>query len=192
MEIPQVVNDESIFREVLQAARSGDNTARERLYRDFGPYFRRVITRRLKALHLEWATTPHDVFDTVVLRVWQEDALGLLSGQVEFLKYVSRAVHREIQDLRRNLTAGRRDYRRLESLDGDSIATNTDPARGASCREELESIRSQLSEQNRQILDMWLSGSGWGDIGQTFGLASEIVRKRLQRSLEAIRRTVCD
>jgi hypothetical protein len=100
-------------------------------------------------------------------------------------------VQREVHDLRRNLTARCRDYRRLQTLTEDDlglVALNADPVTWASHREELESIRARLSEQNRQILEMWLAGKGWSTIGARFGSGGDAMRKRFYRSLALLRR----
>ncbi len=189
--VPAASDGPSDFQQLLRLARAGDHGARERLYLDYGPHFRRVILRRLKAKRIEWATTPHDIFDSVVCRVWEEDALNSLGSEEEFLKYVSRAVERKVRDLRRHLTARRRDYRRMEALGEDEsnlISADADPARRASFNEDLESIRARLPEQDRQILEMWLAGKSWVSIGARFSSGIEAIRKRFHRSLALIRR----
>lgn len=190
MNEPPATGDGSSFQQLLHDARNGDNSAREQLYLEFGPYFRRVILRKLKAQRIEWATTPHDIFDAVVLRVWEEDAMYALRDEQDFLKYVSRAVKREVCDVRRSLTAHCRDFRRLEPLSNDEsrYIDLDDPVQWVSLKEEIESIRSSLSEQNQQVLEMLLAGKEWVTIGARFGLAAEAVRKRFHRSLAQIRR----
>jgi hypothetical protein len=179
-------NGRTKFQRLLNAAREGDNGARGRLYVDYGPHFRRVILKRLRALRIEWATTPHD---SVIWRVWQEEALDWLGSEEEFLKYVSRAAEREVLNLRRHLTAGCRDFRRQESLDDESpvVAQDADSARWAYYEEVLGSIRSYLSDEDRQVIEMWLAGQGWRCIGARFGLGVDAVRKRFKRSLAIVR-----
>jgi hypothetical protein len=125
-----------------------------------------------------------------MLRVWQEAVMTSLQTEEEFLKYVSRAVKCEIYNLRRTLTARRRDYRRVEALPENVSALqafDTDPMGWASFNEVMESIRCQLSDQNWQILDMWLAGNAWVTIGESFGQDAEALRKRFHRSLAHIR-----
>jgi DNA-directed RNA polymerase specialized sigma24 family protein len=122
--------------------------------------------------------------------LWLEDTLAPLRTEVDFLKYVSRAVNHEIVDLSRNLTAGRRDYRRLEAfLDADAhpIATQADPVRLVCAAEELARIKAQLSPVDREVLDLWLSGTSWIHIAAQFAIGVETVRKRFHRALDAIR-----
>ena len=183
------------FQVLLRAARAGDNAARERLYVQYRPYFRRLVSKKLRSQRVEWATTADDIFDAVVLRVWQEDALNSLVSEEEFLRYVSRAVKREVLDLRRNLTAGRRDYRRIEMLPDELLILSrgdSDPVHRVSFQEQLDSIRSQLSLQNRQILDLWLGGMGWVLIGAELGIGAETLRKRFHRSLAELRQQLVD
>lgn len=185
----------SPFQKLLLDARAGDNEAREALYNQFGPQLRRVIARRLMSRRIEWATTPHDVFDDVMLRVWNEDAMYAFCNEEDFFKYVSRAVEREVSNLRRNLTAPRRDYRRMEPLFADETrfaSAANDPAQGVSQQEEIDFLRSQLSEENQLILELRLAGREWDAIGTQCGLAADAARKRLQRSIMQLLRRMAD
>ena len=183
------------FQGLLRAARAGDNAAREHLYVQYGPYFRRLVVKKLRTQRIEWSTTADDIFDTVVLRIWQEDALNLLDSEEDFLRYVSRAVEREVLDLRRKLTASCRDYRRLEALPDELVNLSpgdSDPVRKVSFQEQLDSVHSQLSLQNKQILDLLLAGKGWIFIGAELGIDSETLRKRFRRSLAELRQQLGD
>jgi DNA-directed RNA polymerase specialized sigma24 family protein len=183
------------FQQVLCDARAGNNRARESLYKQFGPPLRRVIARKLKSQRIEWATSPHDIFDAVLLRVWNDDAMYTFRSEEDFVKFVSRAIEREVSDVRRTLTAGCRDYRRMEPLFGDEsrfASTANDPACGISQKEECDLLRSKLSAVNQIILEMRLAGKDWDAIGAECGLPADAARKRFERSIVLLRRSLAD
>jgi DNA-directed RNA polymerase specialized sigma24 family protein len=90
----------------------------------------------------------------------------------------------------RRHSAGRRDFRRLERLDGASriAAADASPGSVVASEELVRELRARLTEEERTIADLRALGRKWNEIALELGGTADGRRVQLQRAAGRVRR----
>ena len=94
----------------------------------------------------------------------------------------------KLYDRVRHAQAGRRDARRTTMGGDELLEVVTDAAQSPSellsAQEVIEAVCSQLSEQDRYLVDQRMHGRPWEDLAQELHASPEALRKRMTRAID--------
>ena len=108
----------------------------------------------------------------------------------EVLGYVMRAIDHQVLDTFRKLARQCRDFRRNEMtpIEEMTVATEaTSPSQIAVRKEVIAKIRSLMSEEDAQAVDMMLENRDWNEIGKALNVRADTARMRVRRAIEKAR-----
>jgi len=180
------------FLDLIQRARSGNETAWAELVRRFEPFIQRVVRIRMRQ-HGEFDRVRHDVGSSDVCQsVFSSLFRGLKEnryrleepGDLEKLLRVMIRYH--------VATKARRSWVKLRELFGDfEHAEWPDsaprPDQQVADSDLVESIQEQFSEEELELVTMWLDELSWAAIGEKLGCTADAARVRLSRAVARVR-----
>jgi DNA-directed RNA polymerase specialized sigma24 family protein len=180
------------LHDLIRRARSGDEAASAELVQRLEPFIQRVVRLRMRQRGdydvLRRAVGASDVCQSVFRSLFR----GLRDHryQLDQPGDLERLLHRMI---RFNVaTKARRASVRLRELipdfEQDEWAGSYPPPDGeVAHRELIERIQEQFSEDELELLTLWLDGVPWHDIGRRNGCTPDAARVRLQRAIVRVR-----
>jgi RNA polymerase sigma-70 factor (ECF subfamily) len=178
---------------VLEKLRSGEDEAAEKIFRDFEPYLRSLVRRRL--------TRPlRSKFDSmdVVQCVWSDLVEGFRAGRWEFKDrdhlraFLARVTYRHfVNQCRRNDAALRREEP-LHSDDSlaDHASVQPRPSEVAQAGELWDRLGKLCPPAHREILELKRQGLTAAEIASRVGLHEGSVRRILYDLAKRLAATV--
>jgi RNA polymerase sigma-70 factor (ECF subfamily) len=178
---------------VLEKLRSGEDAAAEKVFRDFEPYLRSLVRRRL--------TRPlRSKFDSmdVVQCVWSDLVEGFRAGRWEFKDrahlraFLARVTYRHfINQCRRNDAALRREepLRSDDALEGHA-SPQPRPSEVAQAGELWDKMSKLCPPAHREILELKRLGLTATEIASRVGLHEGSVRRILYELAKRLAATV--
>jgi RNA polymerase sigma factor (sigma-70 family) len=194
-EIADSLMAETNFLGLIRFARSGDETAWVELVRRFEPYMQRIVRIRMRQ---------RGDFDRLRLDVGSSDVCqsifrSLLKGLRKDKYQLNHPddLKKLLQTLIRfNLaTKARRAWVRLRDLLDDEeqdqwIDRGAPPELNVIQQDLIGAIQSQFTEEELEILTLWLDGEPWKRIAEEVGGTLDAVRQRLTRALRRVRESM--
>jgi RNA polymerase sigma-70 factor (ECF subfamily) len=185
------MSEEQSFADFLRRIRAGDQDAAAELVRRYEPVIRLEVRRRLNDPSLTPLFDSLDICQSVLASFFiraavgqydldePEQLLGLLVAMARNkLACQRRRQHRQRRDSRRQIDNGQEV---LESLpDGPS------PDSLVAGQELLATVRSRLTEEERQLADLRGEGRTWPEIAEQLGGQAQARRRQLSRALDRV------
>jgi RNA polymerase sigma factor (sigma-70 family) len=178
---------------MLEKLQNGEDAAAERVFRDFEPYLRSLVRRRL----VPPLRSKFDSMD-VVQCVWSDVLEGFREGRWEFKDrdhlraFLARVTYRHfVNQCRRNDAALRREepLRPGDSLDRHPSAQPR-PSEVAQADELWEKMGELCPPAHRQVLELKRQGLSAAEIGARVGLHEGSVRRILYDLAKRLAATV--
>ena len=180
------------FNEVVWRASQGDETASAELVREFEPFIQRVARIRMRKrgdydrIRREFGAS--DVCQSVFKSLFR----GLkrnryaFAGPDDLKKLLQTMVRFNIA------TKARRSAVRLRALiseieEHDLSDGRPLPDEQVADLDLIDAIQEELSEEELQILTLWLDDLKWAQIGERLGENPDAIRFRLKRAFERVR-----
>lgn len=164
----------------------------EIVWRRFGNQLRRRARTRLRQYGLTGQAESMDICNDVMADLARRHGSSDVTPE-DVLAYILRAIDNQVLDTFRTLARQCRDFRRNEVTPVDEMKVanrEVSPSQIALRREVLARIRSMLSEQDAQAIDMMLENRDWSEIGKELGLRPDTARMRVRRALDRVRNDI--
>jgi RNA polymerase sigma-70 factor (ECF subfamily) len=178
------MRDDSLFRDLIDRVRAGDAQAETELVRRYEPTIQMVIRRRLTDSHLRRILDSLDICQSVFLNFFPRAALGQyeIDTEEQLLKLlVTMALNRL-----------RYYYRTYPSPDTpmsegmEPVDPNPSPSEVILLQELVQSVRSRLSEEERQVMDFRAAGYSWAESAAQVGGSADALRMRYGRAIAGV------
>jgi RNA polymerase sigma factor (sigma-70 family) len=181
------------FADFLRRIRAGDDQAAEELVKRFESLIRREVRLRISGSQVNRAFDSLDVSQSVLANFFARAA----NGQFE-LEHVDQLA-RLLVTMARNKLVSRvrserrqvRDIRRV-SEHPDALGRVADgqpsPSEIVARKEILERMRTLLSDEERQIIDLRNQGLGWDEVATQLGGSGQARRMQMSRGIERVTR----
>jgi len=189
------MSEEEAFRELIRKVRSGDQQAATDLVRQYEPEIRRAVRLRLTDPRLNRVLDSMDICQSVMANFFVRVHAGQfeLDRPEQLLRLLVTMARNRLLDQARRQQAGRRDARRVDAAAEEGLANVADsgvgtPSQIVSHAELLQRVRSQLTEEERQIADRRALSQDWAEIAKELGSTPDAVRKKLGRALDRVTR----
>jgi len=167
------------------------------LVEQYGSAIRRQVRFMLMDNKLRKVLEETDICQSVMGQFFT----GLGEGRFELdvpeqlIGLLKQIVKNKIIDQARYWRAGRRDYsRNIKSSDceklGEPFSPEPTPSRVVEDTEFLAEFQSRLSEWERMIFGFRRQGMNWPEIASRTGEGAEATRKRFERALDRVGRTL--
>ena len=181
------------FGDFVRRIRAGDHRAAEELVERFEPLIRREVRLRIGGDQVKRAFDSLDVSQSVLANFFVRAASGqfelerpdqlaglLVTMARNKLTLRVRSERRQVRDIRRLTT---------EPTALDSVADKQpSPSELVSRNEILERLRTQLSDEELQILDLRNQGLGWNEVAARLGGSGQARRMQISRGIERLTR----
>jgi RNA polymerase sigma factor (sigma-70 family) len=183
------------FTDFLRRIRAGDNAAAIELVRRYEPLIRREIRMRIGDDRLNRAFDSADVSQSVFASFFSRAASGeyeLEHPEQLARLLVSMARNRLVSRIRRERRLVR-DMRRL-AAEPNSLEGVTDGRPSPSAlivrQEELEFLKTALTDEEHQIFDLRKAGLSWDEVAAQLGGSGQARRMQLSRGLDRLERSL--
>lgn len=185
------MNPDTPFEQLIAQVRLGDDAAAAELLRRYEPAVRRAVRIQLRDPRLRRFLDSMDICQSVMASFF----LRAFSGQYDLAdpdrlqKLLIVMARNKLASQARKMQVARRD---AASFQGDRLGVQTlaapdaSPSRQVAGRELLELFRNQLTERERQIVDLRGEGKEWADVAALLGGTPEALRKTLSRALDRV------
>lgn len=181
------------FIDFVRRIRAGDDRAAQELVNRFESLIRREVRLRISGNQVNRAFDSVDVTQSVLANFFERAA----TGQFEFERPDQLA--RLLVTMARNKLVSRvrserrqiRDIRRV-TTEPDAINQVADgqpsPSEIVARKELLERLRTLLSDEERQIIDLRNQGLGWDEVATQLGGSGQARRMQMSRGIERLTR----
>jgi RNA polymerase sigma factor (sigma-70 family) len=181
------------FSTLLAKVCAGDQEAAAELVRSYQPHVHRFVRFRLVGWRLRRQVDSLDVCQTVFGAFFTRLAEGgvRLDSPDQLMALLLTMARNVVCKNAEEQHAARRDVRRLvdQHVDELNVAGDDDtPSQAAARNELLAAISIGLTSEETRLVDQWLSGKTWAEIGQEAGEQPDAARMRLQRLLKRVGR----
>jgi RNA polymerase sigma factor (sigma-70 family) len=184
------MSGDSSFEDLVRRVRRGDQAAAAELVARYEPHIRRAVRIRLMRYpQMRRLLDSVDICQSVMGSFFVRAARGEYRlerpDELQSLLVVM-AYHKLIDMVRRKqLPEPPREDAREEPRDrADS------PSDEAMYRELLQLFRERLSADERELADLRAAGTKWADIAGRFGAQPEALRKKLDRAVQRVARSL--
>jgi len=167
---------------VLEKLNKGENTAAEQVFRDFEPFLRAMVRRRL-------STPLRAKFDSmdVVQSAWAELIEGFRAGAREFKDqahlraFLARVTYNHFVNQCRHNSAAleREELFRTDEVRENAVSTQPRPSQEAQAEELWDTLLELCPPHHRQILKLKRQGLSLPQIAERVGLHEGSVRRIL-------------
>jgi RNA polymerase sigma-70 factor (ECF subfamily) len=178
------MRDDPSFRDLIDRVRAGDAQAETELVRRYEPIIQMVIRRRLTDSHLRRILDSLDICQSVFLNFFPRAALGQyeLDTEEQLLKLlVTMALNRL------------RYYYRIYPAPDTPISAGMEPidpqpspSEVATLQELVQKVRSRLSVEERQIMDLRAAGLSWAESAAQVGGSADALRMHYGRAIASV------
>ncbi len=185
------------FAELVDRAGRGEREAADWLVAQYESAIRRQVRFTLMDNKLRRVLEETDICQSVMGQFFA----GLGTGRFEFegpeqlIGLLKQMVKNKITDQARYWRAGRRDYLRNITPEDSSpmaepMSAEPTPSRVVEDNEFLAEFESRLTEWERTIFAFRRQGMSWPEIAERTGGGAEAIRKRFERALDRVGRTL--
>lgn len=187
--------DDPDFAVFLRRIRDGDDRAAEELVRRFEPMIRREVRMRIGDKRLRRAFDSVDVSQSVLANFLSQAAKGRyeLEGPEQLMRLLMTMTrHRLVSRARRERRLVR-DVRRSAAEPGileGVVDSRPSPSEIVSRKEQWEVLKSSLSDEELQIVDLRLAGDSWDGVAARLGGTGPARRMQLSRCLDRVQRQI--
>ena len=185
------------FAELVKRAGQGECEAAQCLVTQYEPALRRQVRFTLMDNKLRRVLEETDVCQSVMGQFFNGLSTGRfeLDGPEQLIGLLRQMVKNKITDQARYWRASRRDYlRNIMPSDSDRVdeplSPEPTPSRVVEDSEFLAEFESRLSDWERTIFAFRRQGMNWPEIANRTGEGSEAIRKRFERALDRVGRTL--
>lgn len=181
------------FSDFLRRIRAGDDAAALALVRRYEPLVRREIRMRIADDRLNRAFDSADVSQSVFASFFSRAAIGEyeLDRPEQLARLlVSMARNRLVSRIRKERRQVR-DVRRLTAAPAvlDQVTDERpSPSEIVSRKEEIDFLRSSLTEEEHMIFELRSAGMSWDEVATRLGGSGQARRMQLSRGLDRIER----
>lgn len=181
------------FADFLRRIRAGDDAAAVELVHRFEPLIRREVRIRMGDDRLNRAFDSLDVSQSVFANFFHCAATGkyVIDRPDQLVGLLVRMARNRLVSRVRNERRLVRDVGRVvgEPSALDHVAdARPSPSEVVSRKEEMERLRTSLSEEEHQIFELRRTGLSWDQIAIQLGGTSQARRMQLSRGLDRIER----
>lgn len=183
------------FTDLIERIRAGDAEAAAELVRQNEPLIRREVRLHLEDQRLARRFDSMDVCQSVLASFFVRTAAGQydLEQPAQLVRLLVTMVRNKLASAARRENRQRRDQRR--TTDGEAELANVkdkspEPGDVLADRELLERFRGQLSDEERQLVDLRAEGLGWAEIAVRLGGSPQARRMQLSRAVQRSVRTL--
>jgi DNA-directed RNA polymerase specialized sigma24 family protein len=185
------------FAELVVRAGRGDTEASRWLVERYESAIRRQVRFSLMDNKLRRVLEVTDVCQSVMGQFFSGLGAGrfALDAPEQLLGLLKQMVRNKITDEARYWRAERRDYLRNvvpneETNPVEPASADPTPSRVVEESEFLAAFESRLSGWERTVFEYRRQGMGWPEIAARTGDGSEAIRKRFERALDRVGRTL--
>ena len=188
------MSDDLSFIDFVRRIRAGDDDAAETLVRRYEPVIRREVRSRIEDARLNRAFDSMDVCQSVLASFFVRAATGQfdLDNPDQLIKLLVTMARNKLASLAQRERCLRRDVRRVVIATPETLEQLADeqpsPSELLSRRELLDRLRSELTDEERQIADLRGQGLDWVQVAQRLGGNSQARRMQLSRGIERVGR----
>lgn len=185
------MSEEPTFRDLMSRVRAGDEQAAEELVRLYVPAIRLVVRRRLHDPSLRSLFESMDICQSILAGFFVRVALGQyeLDTEEQLRKLLVTMALNKLRNHKQSQEAARRDARRTQK-DSSAVREVVDPypspGQLAANRELLQALRSRLSEEERQLVELREQECSWAEIAERVGSKPDTVRMRYHRAIDRV------
>jgi RNA polymerase sigma factor (sigma-70 family) len=183
------MTEDTDFLDFLRRIRAGDETAAAELVRRFEPLIRREVRVRIRDDRLNRAFDSVDVSQSVLACFFSRAAAGEyeLDQPAQLASLLLAMARNRVISRVRNERSLMRDVRRLAADPGlldEVMDARPSPSQVLSRKDELEVLKTSLTDEERQIFDLRLGGFSWEEVATRLGGSAPARRMQLSRGLE--------
>jgi DNA-directed RNA polymerase specialized sigma24 family protein len=185
------------FAELVRRAGQGEQEATRLLIEQYESAIRRQVRFTLMDNKLRRVLEETDVCQSVLGQFFSGLGNGRFAfdGPEQMIGLLKQMVKNKITDQARYWRAERRDYlRNITPSDSvgafEPMSRGATPSRVVEQREFLAEFESRLSDWERMIFAFRREGMGWPEIASRAGGGAEAIRKRFERALDRVGRTL--
>ncbi len=187
------MTEDADFPDFLRRIRAGDETAAAELVRRFEPMIRREVRMRIKDDRLNRAFDSVDVSQSVLACFFSRAATGEydLDRPAQLAKLLLTMARNRLISRARGERRLIRDVRRLAADPGvleKVMDARPSPSQVVSRKDELDVLRTSLTDEERQIFDLRVEGFSWEEVATQLGGNPPSRRMQLSRGLERVER----
>lgn len=185
------MTDDHRFLSLIEGVRAGDEQAIREFVHEFEPFIRRSIRIRLRDPRLRRVFDSTDICQSVLASFCIRASLGQydLSGPDQLPKLLHTMARNKLAHQVQKQRAGRRDYRREESMDrgiAEPAAVADTPSAIVSYRELMAEVRKRLSAEELRIVELRDQGVDWAGVARELGGTADGRRMQFARALGRI------
>jgi len=194
-----VINDNT--QNLVALAKSGDESAREQLYRAYGPRVLWLVRLRM-GKELRTRLESVDLVQDVLYSTFKDLQNFTYKNEGDFIRWISRITENRLCENLTRLHAVKRDIRREVRLDNnsptlaDSLAVAmepidvTTPSAIVSKREDFEKLAraiDTLKPEYREVIVLTkIEGLSYKDIAERLGKSPDAIRMLLSRAIASL------
>jgi RNA polymerase sigma-70 factor (ECF subfamily) len=187
------MSDDSLFRDLIRRARSGDSKAEVELVRVYEPEIRRVVRARLREPTLRNLLDSTDICQSVLASFFARIVAGkyVLETADQLRKLLRKmAVNKLINQILREHAQRRGGGKVQVGLpEGqDVLASGPSPSKVAAIQDSAEAVRKHLTREEHQIAHLRSQGHSWEQIAERLGGDPDTLRMRYNRAIRRVRR----
>jgi RNA polymerase sigma factor (sigma-70 family) len=179
------MHDQSVFTDLIQRIRRGDEAAAFELVQRYEPEVRREVRMKLRFRdsRLRRAFDSMDIVQSVLQSFFQRVAIGQydLDEPGQLCALLTAMARNKLAEQVRFEQRDRRDVRRVEEAKLEPT-----PSRIISGKDLLQQFRDRLTNEERQLVDLRTDGCPWAEVAAELGGTAEGRRKQLTRAVDRI------
>jgi RNA polymerase sigma-70 factor (ECF subfamily) len=178
------------FAELIGRVRAGDGRAAEEMVCQYEPLVRRAIRVRLEDQRLRRVFDSMDICQSVLASFFLRTASGSydLQQPQDLVRLLVRMAKNKLAEAARRQSRQKRDRGRTVSGSDELLAgvarPEPTPSRLVAGRELLQKFLSQLSDQERELVQLRGQGLGWAEIASRIGGTPQARRVQLARAAQ--------
>jgi RNA polymerase sigma-70 factor (ECF subfamily) len=165
--------------------RAGDEEAARELCQRYEPLIRTEIRLRLRDPRLRRRFDEGDVCQSVLASFFLRATAGQfdLGAPEDLPRLLAVMARNKVAAQVRRHNAGRRDYRRAESLEPgrDAATADTSPSQVVAFGELFREFRKRLTDEERRLADLRAEGRPWAEVAALLGGTPDARRVQLER-----------
>jgi RNA polymerase sigma-70 factor (ECF subfamily) len=184
------------FEDFIRRIRAGDGQAAEDLVRLYEPLIRREVRLHLEDRRLNRLFDSMDVCQSVLGSFFLRAAAGQydLERPDQLARLLVRMARNKLASAARTQHRQRRDQRRVAGGGQEHLDQLTDPRPSpdsiVASADLLRRFRQQLSDEERQLVDLRSQGMAWPDVVSRLGGTAGGRRMQLSRAIERVARSL--
>jgi RNA polymerase sigma factor (sigma-70 family) len=179
------------FADFVRRIRAGDDQAAEELVNRFESLIRREVRLRISGSQVNRAFDSLDVTQSVLANFFARAATGQfeLEHPDQLARLLVTMARNKLVSRVRSERRQIRDIRRV-TVEPDALDRVADkqpsPSEIVARRELLDRLRTLLSDEERQIVDLRNQGLGWEEVATKLGGSGQARRMQMSRGIERL------